>query len=247
MSTFPHNENDDLLPLDFSGKSSGLSPRDYLVSRGARMVSDDDLIAALLDIAFPAGEKAQTWDAAEDLLQTANGSFYQLSRWEYRDFEEKGFTPTRVANLLAALEVGRRFEERTEQSEPISEAREIFKMFEQTCIRLDREKCWILCLDAKNRIIRREEVSAGTAGSSAYHPRDFLRPAIRANASAIVLVHNHPSGDATPSKNDVKVTRLLAEACKIIGITLLDHVIVGRRNIGPNVRGFFAFSESGML
>lgn len=211
------------------------------------MISDADLLAALLDIAFPVGEKSKTWDAAEELLATANRSFYQLSRWEYRDFEEKGFTPARVANLLAALEVGRRFEERTEKSEPLTGAEAIFKMFEKTCVRLDREKCWILCLDAKNRVIRREEVSAGTANASAYHPRDFLRPAIRANASGIALVHNHPSGDASPSKSDFKVTRSLAEACKVLDIHLLDHVIVGRRNIPPHVRGYFAFSEAGLL
>ncbi len=225
--------------------NDNLRPRERLERRGARCLCDDELLAALLD-SCPA-RKTPPEEDARAVLDAAVGSFFQLSRWEISDFAALGVPWKRACALAAAFEIGRRIEERTEFSAPLSRSEDIFEFFERKALPLDREKCWVLCTDAKNRVVRFEEITAGTATASMFHPRDFLRPAIRANATALVLVHNHPSGDSAPSAGDVKITKSLAEACKIFEIRLLDHVIVGRRNIPPHTRGYFSFADAGMI
>lgn len=213
--------------------------------RGTRCLCDDELLAALLDT----GARLKTspeYDARK-VLETAAGSFFQLSRWDVSDFTALGLPLSRACSLVAAFEIGRRIEERTEFSAQLTSAADIFDFFERKALPLDREKCWVICADAKNRVIRFDEISAGTASASVFHPRDFLRPAVRANASAVALIHNHPSGDSSPSSSDLRITKSLAEACRIFEIRLLDHVIVGRRNIPPHARGYFSFVEAGLL
>lgn len=222
-----------------------LRPRERLERRGARCLSDEELLAVLLD--FGSELKSPPEEDARKVLETAAGSFFQLSRWEISDYLASGVSWRRACNLAAAFEIGRRIEERTEFSAPLSSSEDVFRFFERKALPLDREKCWVLCTDAKNRVTRFEEITAGTASASIFHPRDFLRPAVRVNASALALVHNHPSGDSTPSAGDIKITKTLAEACRIFEIRLLDHVIIGRRNIPPHTRGYFSFADAGML
>jgi DNA repair protein RadC len=92
---------------------------------------------------------------------------------------------------------------------------------------LERERFLVLLLDGKHRLKRREVVSEGTLTTSLVHPREVFRPAVRESAAAVVVVHNHPSGDPEPSLEDVEVTRRLIEAGRLLGIPLLDHVVVG--------------------
>lgn len=96
----------------------------------------------------------------------------------------------------------------------------------ETCD-LDTEHFVVILLDAKHRIRRIDVTSSGTADACIVHPRDVLRPAIEANACAVIVSHNHPSGDPAPSNDDLGLTKRLAKACRIVGITLLDHVIIG--------------------
>jgi len=98
-------------------------------------------------------------------------------------------------------------------------------MEEMRC--LDREYFRVLLLNTKNHVLKMETVSIGTLNCSAVHPREVFKPAIRNSAAAIILVHNHPSGDATPSRNDAEVTQRLSEAGKLLGIEILDHLVIG--------------------
>lgn len=220
-------------------------PRARLDRRGARCLSDSEILAVLLDT--DAALKKPPLQTARDLLDCTDGSLYRLSRWTISDFTAAGLSWKRATNLVAAFELSRRFEDRREISKPIVNSRDIFDFFEKRTLPLDRECCWTLCLDIKLRVLRYDEITAGTASGSLFHPRDFLRPAVRSNAERIVLVHNHPSGDSTPSTNDIKITRKLADAAKVLDIALLDHVIIGRRNIPPHTQGFFSFADAGML
>lgn len=231
--------------MDTKSPNDDLRPRERLERRGARCLCDDELLAVLLDT--DGNAKISPEEAARKVLETAAGSFFQLSRWEISDFRAVGLPWRRACNLAVAFEIGRRIEERTEFSAPLATSKDVFEFFERKALPLDREKCWVLCTDAKNRVIRLDEITTGTASASAFHPRDFLRPAVRANASGIVLVHNHPSGDSSPSPSDIRITKTLSDACKIFEIRLLDHVIIGRRNIPPHTCGYFSFSDSGML
>ncbi len=112
---------------------------------------------------------------------------------------------------------------------------------------LEVEKFWVLCLNRKNRLLKRVEISSGTATAALAHPREVFRAAIRESACAIVCVHNHPSGDPAPSAPDLQVTRQLREASKAVDIDLVDHVIIGRAAADPLARGVFSFREAGIL
>ncbi len=109
------------------------------------------------------------------------------------------------------------------------------------------ERFWVLCLDRKNRLLKRIEVTKGTATNCLAHPREVFREAIRLSASGIIAVHNHPSGDPAPSRADIQVTRQLRESAKIIGIDLLDHIIVGHKQHDPHGLGYYSFNEAGLV
>jgi DNA repair protein RadC len=116
---------------------------------------------------------------------------------------------------------------------------------------VDRNPCqetfWVICLDRKNKPIGRTLVSLGTLGSTLVHPREVFKVAILSSAAAIVVAHNHPSGDPAPSAADVRVTRTLREASGIIDIPLLDHVIVGTPAEDPTRVGHYSFRDAGVL
>lgn len=109
------------------------------------------------------------------------------------------------------------------------------------------ESFWVIMLNRKNRARGRQLITLGTATSSLAHPREVFRAACMASATAIICVHNHPSGDPAPSAADVQVTRQLREAAKALDIDLLDHVICGCRESDPVGRGFYSFREAGTI
>ena len=110
-----------------------------------------------------------------------------------------------------------------------------------------QESFWVLMLDRKNKPIGRIMVTLGTVNSTLVQPREVLKPAILASASAIIVAHNHPSGDPTPSAADVRVTRQLREACNHVDIPLLDHVVVGTPEGDPRGTGYYSFRDAGVI
>ncbi len=111
----------------------------------------------------------------------------------------------------------------------------------------EQEAFWVILLNRKNQPKGRIMITLGTATSSLAHPREVFRAAIMASATAIVCVHNHPSGDPAPSSADLLVTRQLREASKVVDIELLDHVICGRAAADPLGKGYYSFREAGIL
>lgn len=109
---------------------------------------------------------------------------------------------------------------------------------------LAQESCNVLSLNARNRLLSRTLVSIGTLDSSLVHARDVFRQAIISSAYALILIHNHPSGDPTPSAEDIRITRQLIEAGKILGIRIMDHVILGHKT--DNQPGYLSLRESGL-
>ncbi len=110
-----------------------------------------------------------------------------------------------------------------------------------------QESFWVVCLDRKNKPISRTMITLGTLTQALAHPREVFKLAIMASAAAIVISHNHPSGDPAPSAADFQVTRQLNDAAKIIGIELLDHVIVGHATDDPTGQGWYSFRAAGVL
>ena len=110
-----------------------------------------------------------------------------------------------------------------------------------------QESFYVVCLNRKNKPLCRHRISLGTVSSTLVHPREVFRIAVLASASAIICVHNHPSGDPTPSVADTQITRQLREAAKMMQIDLLDHVIIGAQEDDPQGRGWYSFREAGLI
>jgi DNA repair protein RadC len=159
-----------------------------------------------------------------------------------------GLGPAKAAELVAALEVGRRMRERAhDPGERLDAPAKVWARVEPLAAGLAVEKCWVLCLNRRNRLLGLHEISSGTATSSLLHPREVFRQALRHAASAVIVAHNHPSGDPAPSHADRAVTRQLAEAGRVVGVELLDHVVVGRPESDPAAKGWFSFGEAGLI
>jgi DNA repair protein RadC len=141
---------------------------------------------------------------------------------------QTGLGPSRAARLAAAFELGKRQYRRIEAGRRIDTLDAVLEWATPKLVALEHEEMWLLCLDARNTLRCSRKIGQGGLHSLVLTAKDILRPALREGASAIVLVHNHPSGDPAPSPEDVLMTRAVLGACKVVGLPLVDHVIVGR-------------------
>ncbi|MDI6774635.1 MAG: DNA repair protein RadC [Verrucomicrobiota bacterium] len=160
---------------------------------------------------------------------------------------EKGIGKVKALEIKAALEIGRRL---TEESLPkrlsIRTADDAARLLRERARLLDREMFWVVLLDSKNRLKGRPvDVTSGLLDASLVHPREMFREAIRAAAAAVMLAHNHPSGDPTPSAEDIRITRQLVQAGKVVDIKVMDHVILGKSG-APGQKDFLSLREAGM-
>jgi len=226
-----------------SGARRRLSPRDEgprerLVSRGAEALSAAELLALLLRTGRRGGDALEV---ARGLLARCGG----LDRLESAPACEMaavpGVGPAKAGSLVAAFELGRRCAaSHLPEGAALRSPEEVFRHFAARLRRLDHERFAVVLLDGRHRVLGEEVVSRGTLTASLVHPREVFRPALRASAAAVILVHNHPSGDPTPSAEDRRVTARLAEAGEILGVRVLDHVVVAER-------GFVSLREEGAL
>jgi DNA repair protein RadC len=134
----------------------------------------------------------------------------------------------RACQLVAAFELGKRFARETRSNgSPVKSPGDVARIFMDEMKHFDREHFKAAFLNTKNQIIRVVTVSIGSLNASIVHPREILKPAISASAASIVLVHNHPTGDPAPSREDIEFTKRFAQCGELIGIELLDHIIIG--------------------
>ncbi len=217
----------DLIDDDVDGNDDGLPERvrERLLLAGASALGTPDLLALLLGTGAP-GRPAEV--VASEILARAGG-LRALARGTPAELAQfPGLGPARAARLLASVELGRRVvAEPLERGTPFRTAADIFRHYHPRVRDLRIEQFRVLLLDGKHRILREELVSQGTLTSSPVHPREVFVQAIRHSAAAIVLVHNHPSGDPQPSADDLEITRRLAEVGLVVGIHVVDHVIIG--------------------
>jgi DNA repair protein RadC len=223
----------------------GERPQERLEKFGASALSDTELLAMLLR----SGTRGQDVLTLATRLIAEAGSLAGLISWRPEDFQKlKGIGRVKALQLVTVMEVARRVLGQQAGDAPLlNRADLIAAHLQPLAAGLAIEKFWVLCLNRKNRLMKRVEITSGIATASLAHPREVFRAAIQEAASAVVCVHNHPSGDPAPSAADVQVTRQLREASKAVDITLLDHVIVGRAGSDPLARGFFSFREAGLL
>lgn len=215
-------------------------PREKMQKSGAESLSDAELLALVIR----SGDHA-SGQSAIDLGRTMLQTFGDLRKLSTATFAEictiKGAGPAKVASVLAALALGKRINtDRLEHLERFTAPAQIFNHFHYRFRDKRREYFVTLLLDGKNRIIREEQVSEGSLNQSIVHPREVFSPAVKESAAAVILIHNHPSGDPAPSREDRDITRRLKEAGDIMGIRVLDHIIIGDG-------AYFSFVEMGLL
>lgn len=198
-----------------------MTPHLRLQESGAAALSLPELLSLFLG---PAGAE----DAAAKLL-TRRGGLRGLARCGQRELiATDGIGPVGAARIVAACELGRRMAlNDVDRGKPIAGAADVYRLLGPTLRDLRREVFVVLLLDGKHRVARQERVSEGSLTSSIVHPREVFALAIREGAAAIVVAHNHPSGDPTPSREDVEVTMRLQQVGELVGIMLLDHVVIG--------------------
>ena len=223
----------------------GERPQERLQKFGASALSDTELLAMLLRSGTQGHD---VLSLAQEIIAKA-GSLAGLIGWSAADFQQlRGVGPVKALQLVTVVEVARRvLGQQTGEAPLLNRVDLIFAYMQPFAAGLAVEKFWLLCLDRRNRLLRREEITSGTANATLAHPREVFRVAIREAASAVVCIHNHPSGDPSPSSGDIAVTRQLAAAAKTVEIPLIDHVIVGRTGADPLGRGFYSFAGAGLI
>ena len=223
----------------------GERPQERLERHGAAALSDTELLAMLLR----SGTRGQDVLTLSSRLVADAGSLAGLISWKEIDFKKlKGIGRVKALQLITVMEIARRvLGQKSEDAEQLSRPDRVASYFQTVIAGLEVEKFWVLCLNRKNRLLKRVEITSGTATSALAHPREVFREAIREAASAVVCVHNHPSGDPAPSAADMQVTRQLREAARTVDIPLLDHIILGRTGADPLGRGYYSFRAGGLL
>jgi len=216
-----------LIPLPIPHKQSPPDLRERSLRYGVAALSDQDLVALVLSTG-QSGSSVR--DIAHRLLASAPG-LTGIARMGTANLAgEYGIGPAKAARLAAALELGQRvFREAIEEPRLIlTSVDDVLRWARPRLGPLEHEEVWLLCLDGQNGLKAARRVAQGGLHGCALTPRDVLRPAVRAATSAIILLHNHPSGSPDPSPEDIEMTRQLALASQMLGITLVDHVVVAR-------------------
>lgn len=214
-------------------------PRERLKFHGPRALGSAELVAILLG-SGTGGRSAVS--VAQEILGSANGSLRRLASMPVASITAiSGVGAVRAIGIHAALELGRRMAcESREEGAPVRWPRDVFQIFAPKLEDLPVEEFHVAILDSQHRLERDVTVTRGLLNSSLVHPREVFREAIAENAAAIILVHNHPSGDPTPSGDDKAVTEQLVQAGKLLDIPVQDHVVIGRGR-------YVSFAEAGLL
>ncbi len=225
--------------------AAGEQPQQRLETFGATALSDTELIAIMLHTGI---RGHSVLGLASQLIAQA-GSIAGLASWQPQDFRRlKGIGLAKGRQLAALIEIGRRMIKQPAEPGPMLNRPELIAAHMHAYVRgMEVEKFWVLCLNRKNRLKKLVEVTSGTATAALAHPREVFRSAVQHGATAIVCVHNHPSGDPAPSSADLQITRQLREAAKALDIELLDHVVVGNPTADPTGLGYFSFRSAGIL
>jgi DNA repair protein RadC len=217
-------------------------PREKLAAHGPAALTSPELIAILLRTGV-AGANAV--EVARKLLEKY-GSLAGLSRCSVDELKKiKGVGPAKAVQLVAAFGLGDRLAREKWAKQKIDSPEIVSDLLGSEMRMLRKESLRVILLDTRYHLIRIEQVSLGTGNESIAHPREIFHPAVVSSAYAVIVVHNHPSGDASPSQADHGLTRRLAEAAQLLQIKLLDHVIIGAPADGNP--GYFSFKEAGVL
>ncbi|MFQ5631342.1 MAG: DNA repair protein RadC [bacterium] len=213
-------------------------PREKLIKQGTNTLSDAELLAIILRVG---ANKLSALDLARHILQTCGG-FRGIDRMDVEQITQiPGIGNAKAAQIKAAIAIGKRMaNEKAPIQQRITKSRDIYDLFHLQYRDLRREVFSIVLLTSRNKIIEIKELFRGTVTESLISTREVAREIFNSGAAQVVFVHNHPSGEVTPSKDDMQITRQLFSACNTIEVHVLDHVIIGDG-------AYYSFADDGKL
>jgi len=215
-------------------------PREKLLKQGVEALSEAELLALVIRTGNPSTRQS-TVDIGRLMLQEF-GSLRNLAGATAAEIcRVKGTGPAKASAIKASLEIASRINtDRLANGERFTSPEQVYQHYHYSLRDRRKEYFLALLLDGKNRILREVRISEGSLNQSIVHPREVFSPAVRESAAAIILVHNHPSGDPAPSREDREITRRLKDAGELMGVKVLDHIIIGDGS-------FVSFTAQGML
>lgn len=218
-------------------------PREKLANKGAGSLTDAELLAIFLRTGT---RDRSAIDVAREAL-AARGGLHAMARASVKELmnSAKGIGPAKAAELAAAFEVGKRLALGPGKRARLDAPAAVYELLGPEMGTLDRERLYVLLVNAKHHLTWQEVVSIGSLNESIAHPREILRPALIHSAYGFILAHNHPSGDPAPSQADRQLTRRIHEAAELLRINLIDHIIVGMPEEGR--QPYYSFKENNLL
>ena len=215
-------------------------PRERLIKYGGDKLSDAHLLGILIGSGDSQGGR-NAIDLSREILKTF-GDFNQMDAASVNELcGVKGIGLAKAAQIKAALELGKRMaSQKTGNKQTLQSSRDFVNYYSPFLKNLKKEVVKAVLLNPKLKLIKDITISEGSLNASVVHPREVMIPAIKESAACIVLIHNHPSGDPTPSQADIEITHRLAKTGEIIGIKLLDHIIIGDED-------YYSFADEGLI
>ncbi|MDI9412307.1 MAG: DNA repair protein RadC [Bacillota bacterium] len=213
-------------------------PRERLIRHGANRLANKELLAILLRT----GTRHFSVLSLAEKLIAKFGSLPGLASASYEELLEiNGIGPAKATDILAAFELAKRLaDSRMEFQGVVNSPQDAAQLVLRELSLADKEHFMIIMLNTKHRVIAKKTISIGHLQASLVHPREMFKEAIRRSSAAVILVHNHPSGDLTPSRDDISTTERLRDVGELLGIDVLDHIIVGNNR-------YLSFREQGLL
>lgn len=214
-------------------------PREKLVLKGKNALSDAELIAILIG----SGNKTETAvELSKKILASVNNDLNQLAKLNLVDLMKfNGIGEAKAISIAAALELGRRRKESTEEKKiKIGSSKNAYEAINDVLSDLPHEEFWVLYLNRKNEIIKRENISKGGITGTVADGKIIFKNAVNLLASSVILCHNHPSGNLSPSQADIQLTKKMKEIGTLMDTPVIDHIIVGNNN-------YFSFADENLL
>ena len=216
-------------------------PRERLTALGAHNLSNTELVSLLLENGTDAASTEEAAEVTRRVLAKMR-SLRTLARCDLRELAAiPGMTPEKAALLVVSFELGRRVARETIARLKVDSPEVVCQLMAHDYRGLTRESLRVLLLDTKYQLLRIEEISLGSLNESIAHPREIFRAAIVHSAYAIIMTHNHPSGDPTPSRADHQLTKRVAEVGQMLGIEVADHIIIG--GMHADEPSYYSFKE----
>lgn len=214
-------------------------PREKADKYGVEYLSIPELWAIILRAGTPG---YPITELCRDLMRRNDGSLHRLGRRTKKELEDiKGVGHVKALEILAVMEMIKRYcHEEIPDDEPIRSSSQIYDRMKHEIGNLDHEQIWMLLLNRQNKVVKEIKLTSGTSTASTFETKKAIKHAILELAEGVILCHNHPSGTLKPSPQDDTLTRELKEACKYMGIRMLDHIIV-------TANGYYSYNDSGRL